>query len=85
MQGAGSEPACLSLSPASRILNPQTMSDLKKRLVVALGGGVALDLGGFVAATLHRGVAFLALPTTVLAMLDSADTHNPLAYWTTTQ
>lgn len=41
-------------------------------LVVALGGGVATDLGGFVAATLFRGVPWIAVPTTTLGMLDAA-------------
>ena len=41
-------------------------------LVLALGGGVTIDLAGFLAATYMRGVPFIALPTTVLAMLDSS-------------
>lgn len=41
-------------------------------LVVALGGGVTLDMAGFVAATYMRGLPWMALPTTTLAMVDSA-------------
>jgi 3-dehydroquinate synthase len=40
--------------------------------IVALGGGVVGDLAGFVAATLYRGVPVVQLPTTLLAMVDSA-------------
>lgn len=40
--------------------------------IVALGGGVAGDLAGFVAATYMRGVPFIQVPTTLLAMLDAS-------------
>jgi 3-dehydroquinate synthase len=40
--------------------------------IVALGGGVTGDLAGFVAATYHRGIPFLQVPTTLLAMLDAS-------------
>lgn len=40
--------------------------------VVALGGGVVGDLAGFAAAMYLRGVAFLQIPTTLLAMIDSS-------------
>jgi 3-dehydroquinate synthase len=40
--------------------------------VVALGGGVAGDLAGFVAATYMRGVPYLQVPTSLLAMLDAS-------------
>jgi 3-dehydroquinate synthase len=41
-------------------------------LVIALGGGVVGDLAGFAAAIYQRGVAFLQVPTTLLAQVDSS-------------
>ena len=40
--------------------------------VVALGGGVVTDLAGFAAATFLRGVAWVAVPTSLLAMVDAS-------------
>jgi 3-dehydroquinate synthase len=40
--------------------------------IIALGGGVTGDLAGFVAATYMRGVPYLQVPTTLLAMVDAS-------------
>lgn len=44
----------------------------RRDVVIALGGGVIGDLGGFAAAVLRRGVRFLQIPTSLLAQVDSS-------------
>lgn len=44
----------------------------RKTLLVALGGGVVGDMVGYVAATYLRGMDFVQVPTTLLAMVDSS-------------
>ena len=62
-----------SLSQLGSILEHAIEAGLdRKSLLVALGGGVVGDLGGFAAAVYLRGISFLQVPTSLLAMVDSA-------------
>lgn len=44
----------------------------RKTLILALGGGVVGDIAGFIAATYMRGINYIQIPTTLLAMVDSS-------------
>ena len=44
----------------------------RKSLIINLGGGVVTDLGGFVASTFKRGIDFIHVPTSLLAMVDAS-------------
>ncbi len=44
----------------------------RKSLLINLGGGVVTDLGGFVACTFQRGIRFINIPTSLLAMVDAS-------------
>jgi 3-dehydroquinate synthase len=44
----------------------------RKSLLINLGGGMITDLGGFIASTFQRGIDFIQIPTTLLAMTDAA-------------
>lgn len=44
----------------------------RKSLLINVGGGVTTDLGGFVASTFKRGIAYINVPTSLLAMVDAS-------------
>ncbi|MEZ6121571.1 MAG: 3-dehydroquinate synthase [Planctomycetaceae bacterium] len=78
--GADVRVVCVKAGEASKSL--KETSDLydelvdfradRKTVVCAVGGGVVGDLAGWVAATYNRGLSFVQVPTTLLAMVDSS-------------
>lgn len=64
---------CKSIEIASQVW--QTLLDGgadRQTVIVNLGGGSVCDLGGFVAAAYKRGIRYINVPTTLLAMVDAA-------------
>jgi 3-dehydroquinate synthase len=76
------EPIVAKIPSGESHKNLQTISSIYDQLLgarverttplIALGGGVIGDMTGFVAATLLRGVPFIQMPTTLLAMVDAS-------------
>ena len=62
-----------SLKTAYAIIKDITLFDYNRRVfIIAFGGGVIGDLSGFVASIYKRGIAYVQIPTTLLAQVDSA-------------
>jgi 3-dehydroquinate synthase/3-phosphoshikimate 1-carboxyvinyltransferase len=62
-----------SLENASYIWNELLKIDADRNsLLINLGGGMISDIGGFCAASFKRGISFINIPTTLLAMVDAA-------------
>jgi 3-dehydroquinate synthase len=62
-----------SFSEALRIYGDLEANDFARdSILIALGGGVVGDLAGFVASTWYRGMVFVHVPTTLMAMIDSS-------------
>lgn len=62
-----------NLQTYSAILNFLAENNLTRSdLIIALGGGVVGDIAGFAAATYLRGIAYIQVPTSLLAMVDSS-------------
>ncbi len=82
LTAAGFDPVVCEMPDGEAHKTLTTAADLYERLamarlarsepVIALGGGVVGDLAGFVAATWLRGVPFVQIPTSLLAMVDAS-------------
>ncbi|MFP6684062.1 MAG: iron-containing alcohol dehydrogenase, partial [Polyangiaceae bacterium] len=86
LQGAlennGVDVLALSFEPGEQHKTRETKARLEDAMlaagldrsscVVAVGGGIPLDLGGFIAATYMRGIAHVNVATTLLAQVDAA-------------
>ncbi|MDX9723979.1 MAG: 3-dehydroquinate synthase, partial [Myxococcota bacterium] len=82
LQRSGTAVDVLSFAPGeaskcvatwARLLEQMAALELNRdALVLGLGGGVSLDLAGFVAATYLRGLRFVSVPSSLLAMVDAA-------------
>ena len=62
-----------SLATVERVWNwLAEQNATRKALLINLGGGCLCDIGGFAAATYMRGIDYINVPTTLLAMVDAA-------------
>jgi len=62
-----------SLTQVERICDEMSKAGFdRSSFVVGLGGGVVGDISGFVAAIFQRGIPYIQIPTTLLAMVDSS-------------
>lgn len=82
LQEAGYELLKIALEPGEQAKSLDNLSYLYSRLIdfnltrsdliIAFGGGVIGDLAGYLAASYLRGIAFIQIPTTLLAQVDSS-------------
>ncbi len=76
------EAQLITISPTDGHKNLESLSHVwqalqeggatRHSLLLNLGGGMVTDLGGFAAATFKRGIAFINIPTTLLAQVDAS-------------
>jgi len=65
--------ACKTIAGVEKVwATLASIKALRSSLLICLGGGVITDIGGFAAATYKRGMNFIHIPTTLLAMVDAA-------------
>lgn len=77
----GAEPVLVELPSGESAKTPRVLAECwsalaaagftRSDLIVGLGGGATTDLAGFIAATWMRGIRWVSVPTTVLAMVDA--------------
>jgi 3-dehydroquinate synthase len=82
LEGRGGVASLVTFPPGERSKTRETKARLEDRLlalgagrdavIVAFGGGVTGDLAGFLAATWHRGVPLVVVPTSLLSMVDAS-------------
>jgi 3-dehydroquinate synthase len=82
MRREGIKAHILSFEPGEKSKNLENYNSIMEKLVssgldrgsalIALGGGVPGDITGFAASTYMRGIKFIQVPTTLLAMVDSS-------------
>jgi shikimate kinase/3-dehydroquinate synthase len=82
LKGSGFAPVLAEIPAGEQHKNLETVASLWERFisfglersstVLALGGGVTGDLAGFAAATYLRGIPWVAVPTSLLAMVDAS-------------
>jgi 3-dehydroquinate synthase len=82
LHSSGYEPKVLTIPAGEAYKNLETISHLwrgfletgldRKSTVISMGGGVIGDMSGFAASTYMRGIAWVAVPTTLLSMVDAS-------------
>jgi 3-dehydroquinate synthase len=82
LERAGYKTLLLTFPAGEKSKNNRTKAKLEEQMlaqgcgrdsfIIALGGGVVGDLAGFIAATYMRGIPYIQIPTTLLAMVDSS-------------
>lgn len=82
LRKSGYEPKMTTIPAGEEYKNLETVSKLwkaflengldRKSTVIALGGGVIGDMAGFAASTYMRGINWVAVPTTLLSMVDAS-------------